>query len=163
MKAMNTLLVVTLCTTFAAAAAAGGVDGALTPDFSPSQESVIDRKARKYGLNPNLITAALAVEDARGETDLLRDPDVFEWAAENCGRRLTVAATRSKRVRTVFYIYAVLGKDDDDLTVKEQAKRFARRAERAFEKLEEEAPWGQANKAESSKDDSQKGLRWPWE
>ncbi len=138
-------IIVTLCVLFGVSGAAGGIDRTYVPTFSTARQAVIDRKARKFGLNPNLITAALSVEEARGESNLLRDPDIFEWAAENCGRRLAVAAGRSNRARTVFYIYAVLGKHGSSPTNRESAKRFARRAERTFRYLERKTPWKRQN------------------
>ncbi|MDA1349397.1 MAG: hypothetical protein O3A47_11130 [Chloroflexi bacterium] len=117
------------------------LDQSLDPSFSAEQLAIIQRKGRKYGLNPNLITAALAVEEAQGESVAFRETRILEWAAENCGRRLTVCTDRERSAYRVLRLYAELGQDNQNPATSVNAKRFAKRATRIFNAMEKETPW----------------------
>jgi hypothetical protein len=110
----------------------------VSEELSITQNDIVDRKARKYGVNPNVLRAILIVEQQRSEDRSLAQVEVCEWAMENSARIVAHLGTNFGTPYTVFLSYATgrpVYAGNGDST----AEQFARRANRVFNQLEKEA------------------------
>ncbi len=106
-------------------------------ELNVMQNEIAGRKARKYGINPNLLRAILIVEQQRAEDQSLAQAEICEWAMENSARIVAHLGAKSGTPYTVFLSYATgrpvsVGNGDSS------AAQFARRANRVFNQLEKE-------------------------
>jgi hypothetical protein len=111
--------------------------------FSTDQVRLLDRKAAKYGINPNLLQATLTVElqrlDSKGGSD---DPQVFEWMAEQSSRVLRHLLETTDDAYSVLKYYAAGGVFPESQTGRHRAAvQFASQADAIFRRLQKEHPW----------------------
>lgn len=111
--------------------------------FDGDQSHVLERKAQKYGINPNLLCAALSVEVQRLESKRwAKDPQVFEWMAEQAARVLRHVSEKADDPYSVFKYYAAGEFFVDSQTKRHrEAIRFASQADALFRRLEKAHPW----------------------
>jgi uncharacterized protein YceK len=112
----------------------------VTEELCEMQNEIVLRKARKYGVNPNILRAILVVEQQRSEQDVFTSIEVCEWAMENSARIVAHLNSRPRIPYDVFYSYAA-GQTTPGKHTDGNADRFAKRANRAFNQIEKEMPW----------------------
>ncbi len=107
--------------------------------FSSAQTESITRKARLYGINPNLLRAVLDTELRLSGGQTGDEPEQFAWLVENTARVLRHCLDRKRRTDWALQYYAA--GSFDPAKVSDRELRFASDAIKLFQALEAQQPW----------------------
>jgi len=110
------------------------------PGIGADQRGVLQRKAQKFGLNPNLLESVVVLERQRAKSEVLLELETFEWLTEQSARVLRHVLKRTQDLKAVLRAYAAGSFAPDDASPSSVVE-FAKAAHRHFQKLEKERPW----------------------
>jgi len=109
-------------------------------EISLGEQVIVQRKAQKFGLNPNLLETVVALERQRSKSKIPLDHASFEWLTEQSARVLRHVLKRTQDLRAVLRAYAAGSFAPDDASPASVAE-FVKAGRRLFQKLEKERPW----------------------
>ena len=115
-------------------------DGPQHSGVEVDQQSILQRKAQKFGLNPNLLETVVVLERQRAKSEVPLDHETFEWLTEQSARVLRHVLKKTQNLKAVLRAYAAGSFAPDDASPASVAE-FSKAAYRHFHRLEEERPW----------------------
>ncbi|OVE74080.1 hypothetical protein BVX94_01625 [bacterium B17] len=109
-------------------------------NISNSRDSIIIRKSKKYGINPNLVDALLKAELRKAGFNGNPSDEGLEWTVEQISRVMGHVLKRTKSVGLAVEYYAT-GNFSLSQEVDDEARAFTREVIREFKRLESIKPW----------------------